>query len=245
MVDKKQQQLLLLILGFAVAPCFGQTMQIDWGSSAVVDKIITSDGSAITLAEFSVELGAFTDGFVPTEGNVSEWVDHWRVFDAITVGDSDTNGRNGASGDGFISGGGTSAFFAGTAHLQSDQTSASEDANGIDTFGPSQQAYVFIRNGDYPTTSGSGVEWLLYTNESANGWTYPDVSPDSPNIPQHWSALNADEAVWGAVNGSVVGGGIHTDASSDFLLRTHTIVPELSTFFLSLLGIAPFFRRVR
>lgn len=49
-----------------------QQHQIDWGSSAIFQKLITSDGRAITLAEFSVELGGFAAGFTPTQANTSE-----------------------------------------------------------------------------------------------------------------------------------------------------------------------------
>lgn len=222
-----------------------QDAQIDWGSSAVVDKIVTSDGSAISLAEFTVEIGGFANDFVPTASNVSQWVANWRIFDAITVGDSDSNGAGGSSADGYLTGSGTDARFAGTAYLQSDQTSASEDGNGTDVFASGQQAYVFIRNGDYPMVENSGVEWLLYTNGGSDGWNFPTVSSSQPNFPEQWFAGDADTAVWGAVNGTTLGSGLHTDTSADFLLRTHTFVPEPSVVVFSILGALLLARRER
>ena len=85
----------------------GQQHQIDWGTSAVTDKVITSSGTAITLAEFSIELGGFGGGFIPTASNVEQWVANWQIFDAVTDPDSDINGPKDPSGnptsaDGFV-----------------------------------------------------------------------------------------------------------------------------------------------
>lgn len=244
MVFKKLHLLICLTLGFLL-PCGAQEVRIDWGSSAIVDKIITSDGSAISLAEFTVELGGFADGFVPTSSNVSQWTSKWRIFDAVTASDTDTNGIGGSSADGYLSESGTDALFAGSAHLQADQTSASEDANGLDAFEIGQQAYVFIRNGEFSNSTDNGVEWLLYTKTGTDGWTYPGASETELNLPEIWSANDADTALWGAINGSQVGAGEFTDGSSDFLLRTHTFVPEPSVAALLLMAAGLAFARKR
>lgn len=125
--------------------------------------------------------------------------------------------------------------FVGTGFLQSDQTSSSEDANGVDTFLAGQQAYVFIRNGDNPEP---GTEWLLYTSESGEDWEYPAVSGGQPATPLSWFAGEADSAVWGAVNGASGPNGEHTDTSTDF-------VPEPSSTLLVGLGSLLLLRRQR
>lgn len=222
---------------------FSQQHQIDWGTSAATDKIITSDGSAITLSEFTIELGGFGGGFVPTAANVDQWVANWQIFDAVTDPDTDTSGPKGTTADGFVTGPGgpTDARFVGTGFLEADQTSSSEDANGIDTFGPNQQAYVFIRNRD---VADEFAEWLLYTSETGDDWEYPTVSGGQPATPDSWFVAEADSAIWGGVNG-IVGEGEHTDVSTDFILRTHTFVPEPSSALLFLLGGLSLLRRRR
>ena len=54
---------------------FGQSsLQIDWSTPLTLAPIVTSDGSALSLSEFSIELGGFANGFVPTSANIDEWV---------------------------------------------------------------------------------------------------------------------------------------------------------------------------
>ena len=234
----------LILLSSQVA-VFSQQHQIDWGTSAVTDKIIASDGTPITLAEFTIELGGFASGFSPSASNVEEWVANWRVFDAVTEGDTDASGPKGTVADGFVTESGpTDARFVGTGFLQVDGTSSSEDANGVDTFGPNQQAYVFIRNGD---ETGIDAEWLLYTSQSggADDWIYPSVIGGQPDSPDSWFLAEADTAIWGAINGTIEGAGLHSDPSSDFILRTNTFVPEPSSALLLFLGALPFLRRRR
>ena len=237
--------LVLIFLSSQVA-VFSQQHQIDWGTSAVTDKVITSDGSPISLADFTIELGGFGGGFVPTAANTDEWVANWQVFDAVTDPDTDTSGAGGTSADNFESGPATTdARFVGTGFLQADQTSSSEDSNKADTFGPDQQAYVFIRNSD---VTDENAEWLLYTSETGDVWEFPAVTGGQPDTPDTWFLSEADNAIFGAVNGTIEGGGLHDDTSTDFILRTNTFpafVPEPSSALLLLLGALPFLRRRR
>lgn len=169
-------------------------------------------------------------------------MNNWQVFDAVTDPDTDASGPKGAGADGFISSTGTNARFVGTGFLQSDQTSSSEDANGVDAFLAGQQAYVFIRSGDTPTP---GTEWLLYTSTSGEVWEYPAVSGGQQSTPLSWFAGEADSAIWGAVNGGNGPNGERTDLSTDFVLRTHTFVPEPSSALLLFLGSVFLVRRKR
>lgn len=231
-------------------PLTAQEFQIDWGTSAVNERIITSSGGAVSISEFSIELGGFGNGFVPTQANVGQWVNNWQVFDAITEPDSDTSGPDNSRADFFVNGAGTDARFVGTGFLQANQTSNSEDSNGSDTFGPNQQAYVFIRNSDTPD---GNAEWLLYTSESGNDWEYPSVGGGQPETPGSFFLADVDNVLWGAANSGnnrdqrFTGGGVHSDMSDDFVLRTHSFaaVPEPSSLLLLLCGTAGLLRRRR
>lgn len=235
---------LSLVCALAPGMVHAQQVQIDWGSAAIYQKMITSDGAVVSASEFSVELGGFSGGFVPTASNFDEWIEHWMVFDAITDPDPDTNGPGGTTADGFLSGSGTDARFVGTGHLLSDQTSASEDGNGTDTFASGLQAYVFIRNSDTPDED---AEWLLYTSTTGNDWEFPTATGGQTTFPETWFVSEADTAVWGGVHGTINGGGEHTDMSTDFILRTHSfaVVPEPGLMALVVCGALTFLRRRR
>ncbi|NNM28972.1 MAG: hypothetical protein HKO57_05585 [Akkermansiaceae bacterium] len=242
----------LLALPLLAAPASGATVEIDWGTSFVLERVIQSDGSAITPYdgdatwgpnEFKIELGAFAVGFTPTVANLEDWVANWQVFDAITVPDADI-------ADGFSSGAGETASFAGNATLLDGQTSDSEDYVA-GTFPAGTQSYVFIRNRD---TVGTGAEWILYTNESgAEPWTFPDTTAVPAPTPRSWDLVDADTAVVGAINGpdslgggtnSVGGGTYDTSGPTDYIIRTHNVAslpepsPALSLLFgLSIIGL--------
>ena len=207
---------------------FGQSsLQIDWSTPLTLAPIVTSDGSALSLSEFSIELGGFANGFVPTSANIDEWVSNWRVFDAITEPDVD-------SADIFVTDGSNSRF-AGTGSLGVDnngnQFSLSEDGNGIDTFGPDQQAYVFIRNMD--DTLNPDTEFLLYTSETGLAFEFPNVTGGQADTNLVFGLDEVDTVLFGSAN-AIVGDGSFTDTSTDFILRTHTVVPEPSTSLLLL-----------
>ncbi|GHC41366.1 PEP-CTERM sorting domain-containing protein [Roseibacillus persicicus] len=186
---------------------------IVWGSELKFGNVLTSSGGGVTLAEFSIELGSF-GSFAPTPENTTEWMSHWKVFDAITVEDDPSN-------DAFITGEGNSALYGGRADLSEERTSDSEDANPSDTFVAGEQAYVFVRNADVP---GAGTEWLLYTSRAHPDWNFPGGFAEE----LQWYLPDADEAVWGAINGTTIGGGSYTDDTEEFYFRTHTFqtVPE-------------------
>ena len=221
---------LSLLLSLSCSFISGQTTQpIVWGTSFEFGSVIASDGSALTLDEFSFELGSFGLGFEPTASNTDEWLQNWKVFDAITSPDTDTS-------DGLANNGGASSFFAGSASVNLDRTSDSEDANPTDQFAAGEQAYVFIRNDDVPEF---GSEWLLYTSDSGTPWVFPG------GFAEHllWSLGDADTVVWGAVNDSTIGAGEFTDSSTEFFVRTHGFegvsIPEPTS--LSLCGVAALF----
>lgn len=191
----------------------GQVTQIDWGSNIFGDELVTSDGEEATLDEFVVELGSFANGFVPTAENTGDWVSNWRVFDAITDPDSDTD-------DFFVDGAGSAVRFAGNAELSESGLSLSEDASGSYVFGTDQQAYVFIRNSDEDTI---GSEWLLYTSQTGVDWEFPS-SGATHGFGLDFDLVEADQVVFGQANG-IVGAG-ERDFIATTGLQTFTFVPE-------------------
>lgn len=199
-------------------------LQIDWGTSTIADTIVDSNGDAISVDDYAIELGGFAAGFVPTAANIGDWVNNWQVFDAVTAADTDT-------ADSFVAGTGTDARFVGSALLDTDQTSLSEDGNGVDVFEAGSQAYVFVRNQD---EIGPDSEWLLYTSESGEDWEFPSVTGTQTQFPLTWFVSEVDTVLFGAANTTIVGDGEFTDTSPNFVLRTHTFVPEPSTSLLLL-----------
>ena len=226
----KSLQLLPPLLVAMSSGLFAQSpLQIDWVSNIGNQPIITSDGSAATLSEFSFELGGFANGFVPTSSNIDQWVANWQVFDAITEGDSDSNDIFNTS----------TASFAGTGFLNVDQTSLSEDSNGIDTFGPGQQAYIFVRNMD--DILNPDTEFLLFTSQEGVDFEFPEVSGQQQQPNLLFNVGEVDTVLFGSVNPDptdpnnvIVGDGFFTDTSTDFLLRTQSLIPEPSTSLLFL-----------
>lgn len=70
-------QLAITALMTALGAFMAQAGQVDWSSSAfsIHER---SDGTALDDS-FVFELGAFANGFVPTNANTAEWSTHWEV----------------------------------------------------------------------------------------------------------------------------------------------------------------------
>lgn len=244
-----QNTQIICFLGLlSIGSALGQELTIDWGSNIFpLGSVIDSNGNPITLGDgtftdggYSIELGAFDSGFVPTGANTSSWVGNWRVFDAIVDGDEDAADFL-ASGD--------PTRFAGRDILTSDNNSLSGDA-AVDPgfeFAQGMQAYVFIRNSN---ATAPGSEWLLYTRDSGgtDNWEYPFVSAESHNPADDldWRVQDADNVVWGGINqGTTEGGGVHSFKGKDYLVQTFTFVPEPTTALLACLGSLFLLRRQR
>ncbi len=231
---------LVCSIPFLLTPSLS-AQQIVWGgvgSSTLGVPVVQSDGSPITLAEFSIEFGAFTSGFTPTTSNIDQWVSNWNVFDAITDPDSDPS-------DGFVPnpGGSSGSAFVGQATLRGgsplilQNSSDSEDADPNFAFAPGSQGYVFIRNAD---TTGVGSEFLLYTSENNLGsgdniWAFPTAGGSQQTTGSLvWGIEDTDTVIFGGANG-ITGAGEFTDTGVP-VIRTHTFVPEPSTSLFVLLG---------
>ena len=212
-------------LGFVLcsSPLYSQQQEIAWGTSLEFGNVLTSDGGALTFPEFSFELGTFGSSFTPDENNLDQWLDNWKVFDAISPESPD-------GGDGIAYGPPGTAFFGSAATLFTDRTSSSDDALAGSLFSPGEQAYVFVRNGDVPEGE---TEWLLYTSESQPDWAFPGAFGEE----LQWFLADVDEVIWGAVNGGgangeLIGGGSFTDDTEEFYIRSQGFfepVPEPGT----------------
>lgn len=214
----------LLLLGSGAL--HGQSqLTINWGTALGNQKLITSDGTALDPNDYTIQIGTFEEGFIPTEDNVDLWMDYWIAFDDASVRETGPDRK---------------ARYSGSAHLLEDQSSDSPDSTLGGTFESGTQAYVLVME---ETESGEfewGIEVALYTNVSGDGvvstdpWVFPDVNGD-PQLPLNWFISGADTAVVGAVAGGTedefgnntgIGGGYYTDTSTDFVLRTHRVLPE-------------------
>jgi hypothetical protein len=204
--------LLLLLLVGGVREARSQTL--DWGNDVFGD-VVDSNGAALDNT-FVFELGAFDDGFIPTESNVTDWVSHWNVFDRATY--------NASAG-----------YFASSVEMLTDGSSSSPFLTpGSGSF-EGLDAYLFVRNGDLPVPM---AEWLLVRSTD---WVFPvadEVCPDCPkNLPIEWSLgdVDTETPVFGSV-GSLTGPGVvGTPGVHD--LQTHTFVPEPGPLLLAALGL--------
>ena len=68
-------------------------------------------------------------------------------------------------------------------------------------------------------------------------WTFPFVAEEShAPLLVEWLIEGSDEAVFGAVNDTIVGAGERSSIETNFLAQTFTFVPEPSSLSLLLLG---------
>jgi hypothetical protein len=211
---------LLACLAFSTATGWSQT--VNWGSEVFSDL---RDSNGVTLDDlFVFEIGAFADGFTPTEANTGEWLDNWYVFDRA--------GYNEAAG-----------YFTGTTQMTDTGRSTSpwlsapdgESFEGLD-------AFLWIRKGDQPVP---GTEWLVV---SAQDWKFPTAIPGccDNELPVEFSVSDLSNEIpkWGR-QGSIQGPGEYTVTSAAYTLQTNTFIPEPSAALLGLLSTVLLLRRRR
>ncbi|MCW1885553.1 hypothetical protein OKA04_12510 [Luteolibacter flavescens] len=195
---------------------------INWGSP-VLSTTVDSTGAALT-SDYSIRLGVFANGFVPTETNVHLWSANWRTF---SVASFDPN----------------LGYFTATANLIAGGGSSDPVAYpGFDFSG--LNAYIWITE-DAAMTVGS--ESFLGRSES---WVLPGAPPPDDcgcdgGLPYQWSTSDlavSDVPVYGS-QGPVVGGG-DVENPGTYTIQTH-VVPETSTFFLATCGLLFALRRRR
>ncbi|MEK7952020.1 PEP-CTERM sorting domain-containing protein [Luteolibacter soli] len=203
---------------FAVAQATAVT--INWGSP-VLSSTVNSQGQEID-SSYHVELGAFANGFVPTEQNMSEWASNWRTFSVATYVAE------------FGSFTGTADLVAGGA---SSDPMASLGMNFSDV-----EAYVWIFNS---ATMSANTEWFLGRSDS---WVMPTAPLETDccddRLPTQWSISDlrpGDTPVYGG-QGQVAGAGSASNPGN-YDIQTYT-VPETSSLLLASVGLLfTFWRR--
>lgn len=198
---------------------------IEWGTP--VDTYLTTSYDVELVSNTQPifwQLGAFVDGFNPTEANANLWAANWRVFDLAAT--------NYALG-----------LFTGIAILADDGTSTSTYATpGFDFRG--LDAYIWGYNTtndlwDGTKVYGPGMEWLVFraSDNPVDPWVFPtNYPPGPPSLEYEWSISDLttnDVPLWGSQNG-VIGLGVASspvNSAPPFygdVLQLYTIIPEPS-----------------
>jgi len=157
-----------------------------------------------TDAGFFFEMGAFTDGFVPTDQNTDEWLDHW-----VLVNDDEGESLEDARTPFRV----VSSIFPDYGGF----TSSIEFENNNAPFSINTQGYIW---GFDNRTEAGDSEWILLTN--ADEWRFPDSS-NQQLVTQVWSVGTSSEVVVGSVTGASMTLGSVTVAS------LASPIPELSS----------------
>ncbi|RYD49215.1 MAG: hypothetical protein EOP85_02075 [Verrucomicrobiaceae bacterium] len=161
----------LLLLGSAAA----HSQTLNWGSeteSAIMDSEGTGLGAPELGETFLFELGAFTQGFIPDETNMAQWLDNWHVFDSTTLFTNE---------DG-------SAQFSSTRTIQ-DYDATAQPGSEYQSMFEGLKGYIWVRNTE-------NTEYFL---ASADTWTFQQKDPNccSNTPPVTWSITDVDTPVWG------------------------------------------------
>lgn len=198
---------------------------LNWGSLAGSD-FANSSGSELDNT-YLFELGAFSAGFSPTEGNVSTWRNNWNVFDRATF--SPTNGVFASSvSTGLVM---TDTGLSNSPFLTNPNTLSFEGLS----------AYIWVRKGETPE---QGSEWFL---ARADTWVFPTAvlgCCDNEGLVE-WSIsdLGITTPKWGG-QGGIEGPGV-SSVPGIHDLQTYTFVPEPSSLVLLSLSAGVLLRRRR
>ena len=173
---------------------------IQWGTSSPATETYLQSDG---VSDFDTGWNfelGYFSGFTPTASNTADWASNWTLFDSTSYAE-------------VVSGSGVYWFSS----LIDSSTSSAVGA----------QAYVWIHD---TKTSGSGIEWLLYTNDSTDGnaaddWLWPSSGGSGPGT-LDWTTDNASAVTFGGLSPDRGGGG-YTVPGSSYTLQTHTLpVPE-------------------
>ncbi|RYD81839.1 MAG: hypothetical protein EOP84_10355 [Verrucomicrobiaceae bacterium] len=198
---------LALLLGCTSA--YSQTL--NWGS-LIGSEIVNSDGQEIDSDgvglqnAFLFQLGAFQDGFIPDDTNVSQWLDNWHVYDSASL---------------FNNGDGTSQFL-GSKDVHDYRNPGDSQLNDYPSVFEGLKGYIWVRN-------TAGTEYFL---ASAGTWTFPTLQECCPSGGTvDWSVSDVIVPVWGSA-GDNHGGGTYT-GMGPYDIQTHS-VPEVGSAFFAL-----------
>lgn len=144
--------------------------EIHWFSAANQTNLTSSN--AQLDGGFRFELGAFANGFVPSQANMADWVANWRP-----AADS----------------GGATARTAYQTGFRRYEGVFAVDSNAA-PFAVGAAAYVWGFRGGVGTS-----EWVLFRNAT---WTWPQASSGGPpGFPLEWEAKDAS-AILGTIHSS-------------------------------------------
>lgn len=184
---------------------------IQWGTSSPATETYLQSDG---ISDFDTSWSfelGYFSSITPTASNTADWSSDWTLFDSATYAE-------------VVSGSGIYWF------------SSSIDSSTSAAVGA--QAYVWIND---TKTSGTGIEWLLYTNDSTDGnaaddWLWPSSGGSGPGT-LDWTTDNASAVVFGGLSPDQAGGG-YTVPGGSYTLQTHTLpVPEpTSALLLALAG---------
>ena len=178
-----------LIFAWATATGYSQTL--NW-ASLTESEIVDSYGNPLSNA-YVFELGAFTEGFVPDEGNIESWGSQWHVFDTADYSYSPS----------------TLGVFTGSQDVQ--------NVPGYSSMFEGLKAYIWIRkeaDNEHFLASTSSNKWTFPL-------LVPGCCPNGEGATWSVSDLNADAPVWGGQLGNE-GAGQHF-ISGSFDIQTYAI----------------------
>ncbi|BCU77642.1 PEP-CTERM sorting domain-containing protein [Luteolibacter sp. LG18] len=210
-----------MLLGLGSSGVIAAT--VTWGSD-YASQISTSTGDGVD-SSYTIEMGVFVNGFVPTVDNTTEWAANWRTLDTAEY--DPING-----------------YFTGTFDIQSDGSSTGTGADSGVVFS-GMMSYVWVHsNGPEDTYP----EWFLARSGS---WVVPDAPAQDccdNTLPVQWAISdlgNGDTPVIGA-RGNSIGGGVASEPGN-YDLQTYLVltVPEPSSLVLSLVSLGLLLRRRR
>lgn len=193
---------------FLIGVVSARSQTLNWASLTGSD-IVDSGGNPLDNT-FVIELGAFDPVFVPTEANIDQWGNYWRVFDTADYSYSPATG----------------GYFTGSVILQ--------DVVSYDSLFAGLTAFLWIRN------DSETEHFLATSTDKPGiaEWEFPALDPEccpSGSITT-WSVSNfgTDVPLWGS-QGDQHGGG-EREAPGPFDIQTH-VVPEPASALLALLGL--------
>jgi hypothetical protein len=206
--------------------------QINWGNAfttSTAERIFCANGEAMTEAngtEFTFSLGTFGN-FVPTSGNVDEWMGNWKPLQELKYQPGDPSTPVTPSND----------FYTGGVTLTDNSV-----------FATGENAYLYV----YRTVNGSLTEVALLrrsiSNTSGAAWRIPK-GDSGVALPLSWRLSGANTIVYGGANNIQSAGEYDVDPGV-FNIQLHYLpntaaVPEPSVVVLAAGAIVGFWLRRR
>jgi len=213
-----------------------QAVTILWGD-AVGDFIFESDGTTPVDNTHNIELGTFSDGFLPEMENAADWDSNWHTLDVGTY--SSVTGRLAGSVTLLNTPAGTGSIIDG-------------DATDPATFFFEKPAYVWIYDQNTTTDGSVDLEWALLSNPdggtegAASAWTFPSETQSAAHTDAKLFALS-DAGVTANFGAETSGttptsgdGMMMAEPTATYAIQTYTIIPEPSSASLIMIAMLGF-----